>query len=398
MPITSLAYEPSLRRSVRRAPRDFEKLEVAVELYENGRSLESIHQVLEHLFPEHEAADLAKAPFVFTQGSSKVTVSVEGDHLLVTVPVVRLPSGGSAIAAMRYVLTMIAGSGQLHQPELRGEEIHIRFKDELARIHPAKLIEVLRNIPLEADRSDDWIIGQFSAEPLERAQVDDLTDEEAARAEAFWQRHWDDVDELIVECQRKRSVFFLNELTSYALTRVSHTLPLTGYIGLRLSEAGSTFNDNNVDPSKREAALVKCAREMKAISGDELRKSLGHATYALDPRAEGTPGVLGEHLDAERDYGQMIERLRTGGKSLDAALALIGTYTFLVARFSWPAVVEASLVDGLTQSSGKPWREVVTLLLDHSKELISNFVSDDEDDEDDDDEDEAGEGTEGDTE
>ncbi len=396
MPITSLAYEPSLRRSVRRAPRDFEKLEVAVELYESGRALESIHQVIEHLFPEHEAADLAKAPFVFTQGSSKVTVSLEGDQLLVTVPLVRLPSGGSAIAAMRYVLTRLAGSGQLYQPELRGEEIHIRFRDELVRMHPAKLIEVLRDIPVEADRSDDWIIGQFSAEPLERAAVEDLTDEEVARAEAFWRRHWEDVEELIVECQRKRSLFFLNELTAYTLTRVRHTLPLAGYVGLRLSEAGSTFNDNNVDPSKREAALIKCAREMKAVSGDELRESLGHATYALAPQSEGTPAILGEHLDPERDYGQMIERLRTGGKSLDAALALIGTYTFLVAGFSWPPVVEASLVEGLTKSSGKPWREVVTLLLDHSKELMSNFVSDDDDDEDDEDDD--AEGTEGDTE
>lgn len=390
MSIASLTHEPSIRRPSRHAPLDFELFETAVELYEQGNALESIHKVLEHLFPElaeragQKTSDLSTAPFVFTQGSSRVTVRIDGDDLRVSVPLVRLPSGGSAIAAMRYILTKISGSGQLHQPELRGDDVYIEFRDKVTRIHPAKLVEILRRIPTEADRSDDWIIGQFSAHPLERADVADLTDDEAARAEALWKSHWSDVEELLVECQRKRSIFFLNELTAYALFRLSYALPLTGYIGLRLSEAGSTFNDSNEDPSKREAALGKCIREMKAVSGEELRKSLGHATYALNPRTEGTPSVLGGHLGSEKEYVQSIDRLRSTGKSMDAALALIGTYNFLLARFSWPEAIEADLVDGLTKASGKPWREAANVLFEHAKALTAKYDTEEEDEEGDD--------------
>lgn len=176
----------------------------------------------------------------------------------------------------------------------------------------------------------------------------------------------------------------MNELTAYALFRLSYALPLTGYIGLRLSEAGSTFNDSNEDPSKREAALGKCIREMKAVSGEELRKSLGHATYALNPRTEGTPSVLGGHLGSEKEYVQSIDRLRSTGKSMDAALALIGTYNFLLARFSWPEAIEADLVDGLTKASGKPWREAANVLFEHAKALTAKYDTDDEDEEGDD--------------
>jgi hypothetical protein len=396
MAITSLTSEPPIRRTTRRPSLDYEHLEAAATLAEEGRPMEALLQVFAHLLPGQKLPDLAKETFSFTQGSSKVTTRIENDDVVITVPLVKLPDGGRAIAALRYVLTNISATGQLYQPRLRGDDIHLEFRDRLARLHPAKVVEVLRHMPAEADDNDDFLIAEFGALPLERASIVALDDAELARADALWRSHWNVVEELLKECQRKRSMFFLNEMTAYALHRIEFALPLGGILASRLSQAASTFQDGDIDPTKRETALAKCAKEMKAISIDELKKSLGHASYAISPHDDGTPAVLSGYL-GEGNYMETIDRLRGSGKPFEAALALISTYNYLLNRFSWPEPVDAALNAGLLLVSGKPWREAASLLADHAKALAEEFADDEEEDEEedgdttDDDDDEDGE-------
>ena len=78
-----------------------------------------------------------------------------------------------------------------------------------------------------------------------------------------------------------------------------------------------------------------------------------------------------------------IEQLKGSDKPLDAALALIGTYAYLLACFAWPEPVEAALKGGLSLASGKPWREAANTLFDHARGLVATFA-DDADDADDD--------------
>jgi hypothetical protein len=126
------------------------------------------------------------------------------------------------------------------------------------------------------------------------------------------------------------------------------------------------------------------------VTRDQLHASLGHATYAISPLAEGTAKVLGSYF-AGGNYIETIDRYRQSDKQIDAALALICTYNFLLARYTWPAEVEGVLEDGLTKSSGKPWREAADVMWHHAHELVARYCEDDPDEADDDDDDgEAG--------
>ena len=386
MAITTLTYAPPLRRNARRSNLDYEHLEAAATLAEQGRPVEALLKVFAHLLPGTAVPDLSKEAFSFTQGSSKVTTRVENDDLVISVPLVKLPEGGRAVAALRYVLTNISATGQLYQPRLRGDDIHLEFRDRLARLHPAKVVEVLRHMPSEADENDDFLIAEFGALPLERAPITALDDAEVARAEVIWKEHWTAVEELLKECQRKRSMFFLNETAAYALHRIEFVLPLGAILASRLAQAASTFQDGNNDPVKREAALAKCAKEMKAVSTDDLRKSLGHASYAISPLDDGTPHVLSGYL-GPRNYMETIDRLRGSGKQFEASLALISTYNYLLNKFSWPEPIEVALKAGLAEASGKPWREAANLLFDHAKALAAKFAEDEDEDADEDDSD-----------
>lgn len=375
MPISSFVYEAPVRRRVRTPVLDYHLLEAGFALAEQGRVQEAVAQVLAHLFPGRAIPDLTREPFTFTQGSSCVKVQVQGERLSVTVPLVRLPVGGGTVAALRYLLTKISGSGQLHQPRLRGDEVFLEFSDLLSRMHPAKLLEVLRRMPLEADSADDWLIGQFAAQPLLRATIHPLAPEELTRAAAIWRTHWEEIEDLLKESQRKRSMFFLNELTAYALYRLRVALPMCGFLAARLDEAFSTFNDGDVDPLKREAALAKCAREMKAVSLEELERNLGHAEYAISPQQEGKAETLTGYFQSG-DYLKSIDKLRSTGKSLDAALALVSTYAYLLGRFAWPEPIATELEAGLAKVSGLPWREAASTLFAHTEALLERYDED----------------------
>jgi hypothetical protein len=154
------------------------------------------------------------------------------------------------------------------------------------------------------------------------------------------------------------------------------------------------YNDTDVDPSKREATLVKHIKEMKVVPAAELTKDLGHATYALSPLTDGTPATLGEYF-GPGNYMETLDNLRKTGKPMDAALALIGTHTYLLARYAWPEVVELELTRGLEEASGKPWREAAASLFEHAEHLVEKFVDeDDEGEEEEEDSDEEGEASE----
>lgn len=372
MAITSLAYAAPVRRLTPPTKLNYQLLEAASAAADDGHVVEAIGRVFGHLFPTATIGDLATTPFTFVQGSSQVTARIDGGELVISVPLVRLTADGSPVAALRYVLTTISGSGQLYQPRLRGDDLYLEFRDKLTRMHPAKVLEVLQRMPVEADQCDDWLVGQFGAAPLERAEIEPLTDAEAAQAERAWRRHWDEIDDLLKESQRKRSTFFLNEVSALALFRVQFELPICGYLMARLIESAATWNDGQAESSRREAALARCVKEMKAVTADELRANLGHARYALSPYKEGLPATLAHYFD-HGDYIDTIDKFRTSGRSFEAALALISSCTYLLARYAWPADVAAALTDGLARADGKPWREAAALLWDHVKGLVERF-------------------------
>jgi hypothetical protein len=374
MSLSSLTYTPPIRRDAVGRALDYEVLEQAAEQFTAGDALAATRLVFRHLFPE-QAPDLNE-PFAFTQGSSRVTVRVEDGVCFVTVPMVRLPATGASVAALRYVLQSINGSGQLFQGRLRGDDVTLEFADKLIALHPHKLIEVLRRMPVEADRHDDWMERQFSATPLERAPIEPLGGPELERAAQIWALHWDEVGALLEEALRKRSVWFLNEVTGYALHRIRFALPLCGSVLPRLLEAAGTFNDADVDARKREATLGKVIREMKSLPADELARSLGHCEHALAPHAEGTPERMAQ-LIGPGHYRETIEKFRSTGYSLEAALAMVGTYYYLLATHSWPPEVASELKAGLLAASGKPWREAAQILLDHAEGMVDDDDNDD---------------------
>lgn len=370
MALVSIVCPKAVRRPLKNASQNHDRFDRAVELHQAGSHLEAVEEAIRFVLGDHVAIDLRATPLCFVQGSSRVTISLAGEDVSVIVPLVRLTESGNPTAALRYLLSRVSGSGQMHQPRLRGDDIVLEFRDRLSRMHPVKVIEVIRRVPVEADNADDWLIDQFGVAPFNRVDIEALSAEEETRARDIWTLHWKQIDELVKETQRKRSMFFLNEVTAFAIHHVRYTLPLTGALFARIAESANVFNDTEEDPQKRETVLNKCIREMSSLSAEELARNLGHADYAITPQSEGKPEVIVNCLGNE-EYMNSVQRLRTSGKHMEAAVAMIGSYNYLLARFSWTPPLDAELEAALESVSGRPFREAANTLWVNAKELVS---------------------------
>lgn len=365
MPLASLHCPPPLRHRLPLTPRDHARRDLAIELFDSQQYGQAVRETLRYLLADAASADFAGDDFHFVQGSARVHLRLDGDGLRITSTLATFTPQTQATAALRYFLTRLSATGQLFQPRLREGTVTLEFGDRLAMLHPLKLIEVLNKLPLEADRNDAWLASQFGVDTPDRETLAALDEPEFARARDIWHAHWSAVDELLGHSRRRRSLRFLGAIGALAANWPRYALPLTGALRARLYEAAEDFTDGDADPNKRESALAKCARDMRAVSDTDLRAGLGHARYAMQPLHEGSPSLLSSMLGgSERMQG--LDELQSQGHALEAAAELISVYVYLLAHYAWPAEVDTALRAGLELASDKPWREAFALLSDHA--------------------------------
>jgi hypothetical protein len=375
MSIDSLQCPLPIRLRKPAPPRDYVLRDRAIALFDQGEALQAVHATLQCLLPSlagygesADAIDLTRAPLCFVQGSARVRVQLQTGQLSISTGLLHLTPQAQNVAALRYALTRLGGTGQLFQPRLRGDALSMEFSDQITLMHPHKIMEVLNRLPGEADRADSWMSQHFSTLALDREPVAPLPAEEFARAFAIWQQHWNAVDALQVQSRRRRTVRFLNVLGSYAQTQVLYTLPLFGPVRQQLQESADIFSDHDETSEKRDSALARCIKEMRNISEAQLQSCLGHASFAINPLYDGTPSQLTAVLGSGQSM-QTTGEYRASGRSLEAGFELVANYLYLLAYHSWTPEIEASLRAGLDLASDKPWRDVADALWTHANSV-----------------------------
>jgi hypothetical protein len=374
MSIATLRVAPPVLHRQAFAPRDHGARDLAIESFEAGRHRDAVGQTLRYLLPDANVPDAAEQPFHFVQGSARIRLRLGADSLHVTAALAALKPEAQATAALRFFLTRISGTGKLYQPRLRDGVIALEFDERLALLHPLKLIEVLTKLPTEADRNDAWMVEQFGVATPDREPIEPLDAAEFARAWTIWSEHWAAVEALVAHSRRRRSLRFLSALGAFAVHQVRYALPLFGAVRARLGEDAEGFGDDDEDPNKREAALVKCIKTMQRVGAEDLRACLGRVTYAINPLRDGSPSLLTSLL-ANGERMQAVDELRAAGHAMEAALELFALYLYLLARHSWSTEVEAALRNGLDLASGKPWHDAAAALAEHAHATVRGFGS-----------------------
>ena len=368
MPIHALNFPVPIRRTTRPAPRDHARRDRAIELFDAGDAESGIQESLAYLLPDRSIADLRTAPLRFAQGAASIDVARDGSELVITATIASINDSAATTAALRFFLSRLSSTGQLFQPRLQGDEVTLCYRDLIAQMHPTKLIEVVQRLAQEASRHDRWLSERFGIAVPDNGLLTPLSADELPRAIDAWRMHWAEIDELVMESRRRRSLRVLDTLGSLAINRTRYLLPVHGDVRARLIEFADTFTDRDEDGEARDAALAKCVKQMLRVSDDELQAAFAHADYAINPLRDGSDSV-GASLVAHPQRTQHVADLRNAGQLLEATLELGASYVYALAQYSWPEPLEKRLREALDQASGKPWREASQLLWNHAQQL-----------------------------
>jgi hypothetical protein len=274
-------------------------------------------------------------------------------------------------APLRYLLSRIAGTGQMFQPRLVGQRVQLRFEERLKFLHPQKLIEVLHKLPYEAD-SHDWIAAQFALDASARVQPESLSPEQWQQALHVWRTHWREIDALMLESRRRRSVRFLDAIARVALHQIRDVLPFCGMLRARLNEASYIFCDRDENPVKRDQELARTVRFMLDADETLLRSCFGHLAFAFNPWQEGTPAAITQAI-GDVQHMQSTGELRSNGRFMEATLDLIANFRYLLSAHVWPAEIERALRAALEECSDQPWRQAAEGLWQAARNIVREF-------------------------
>jgi hypothetical protein len=354
---------------------DYDLRDQAIARFEKGDFVGALQRTLKYINPRVGKIDLKRAPVRWTQGTAEVEISLLTNavpSLQVHSSLLRCPADRSNPAALRYFLKTLSNTGQLFQPRLHGDVMRLEFQEHLSLLHPQKLIEVMQKLPGIADSHDTWLQDELGTLAYDRAAIKKLGVKETSRTLSFWRTHWTEMDALLKESRRRRSIQFLDAIGRIALNHVSYVLPLYGSLRRQLTQAADVFTDRDEKPRERENELARCIRTMQDVSDEQLLACVGHLQFAVSPFAAGSADVLRSALGSVNHMHQANE-LRLTGRTLEAGVGLVANYLYLLAYFVWPKPVEKSLRECLTAVSGKSWRVIADQLWQRAQGIAQHL-------------------------
>jgi len=381
MAIAGLVFPSPLQKRPTFVKQDYARRDQAIRLFESNEPLSAAHETLRYLNPGAGKFDLAKAPLRWAQGTAQIQIALEANRLSIKSQLICVNAAKSNPAVLRYFLSKISNTGQLFQPRLSGDVLELAFSEQLNLLHPQKLIEVLQKLPGIADSHDAWLCDELGADLSERAKPKALSAPERKRALSFWTQHWRDMEALLLESRRRRSVQFLDSVGRLAINHVRYVLPLFGSLRHTLNQSADVFTDRDENPKVRENELARSIRTMREASEEQLLSCLGHVHFAFSPWTPGSADVLRSAIGNVHHMHQSNE-MRLSGRALEASVGLVANFLYLLAYFAWPAPVERALRAAIAAASDKPWQEAADILWKHAQAIADKLGSSSDEDSD----------------
>jgi|GEM_PF-6414711 len=199
--------------------RGFEKLSVkrsfdkaywpkAQEAYQKGDFEDAIRCFLKYLDPnmiDDQGAVLGQS-FSFTDSSAQLTMKISDEEIVIEAPFVKLSSGGKGVAARRKLLILL-GNLKCMTIDIRGNDVCIVSKSNIAQSHPSRLYGILLQMSRTIDYNDDFFIKDFDCEAITKANHIQYSEEEKKSLWEFFQENLAFTKEKIEQTQKENIQF-----------------------------------------------------------------------------------------------------------------------------------------------------------------------------------------------
>ena len=350
---------------------------VACDHFENQRYPEALRATLEHISPPAFAeAGNGPGPFRLsaTHGSASVEITIEDDRFSIHAPFLKL-GDQNRVPLMRRVAEVNFQSLILSSIALQDDQLYFEYDTVVDLCQPSKIMTVLHEICVYADRYDDEFISKYNATFYREPEIADLSAAEQLTV-------WDYLGEVAAEYRRYIEFFERKhaerlewELITTTMLQVANVPTIHGTLRWTLEDQIARMYDSEIDPPVRIESGRRFVDELCArIGSKDFAPEIYHAKSFLSTKQVGTLAQLQQDAANSREniYGPIIS-----GNAYVAAFVLRHFLCRLLYQYSLQAEHREAITQALEETGGAPTGDALVTLKALYDQLLEGILATD---------------------
>ena len=362
-------YEPIIKSTQSKADNDI--VDECVELYEAGKTHESLLRLIDFFNPElrQKYGNAEGTALHIPHGSIMVDILLGDDEVYIYSDFLLVPDD-QRLPMLRQVAEMNSSRLMLPRFVLTGDKLRIEYRCSTKQCHPYKIFTVLRNICMVGDRYDDEFCEKFGAKRCYTPHVMPYQPQEVDYIYDGIQTLCSQALEGVEKYSRQRFYGYAMQLLAATICQIYYMASPQGMLLNKINRTIGELSQDDIPILDQMKKGVTALREIQAISKQDLAHDLYHVEILASPNLRGTLQTLQKKLADV--FKASLERVQFKDYE-QSALRLLYVIYRLFYEYDIPDEINAVLAEGLKKASDKPFKDAAFALL----ETIDYLMDDD---------------------
>lgn len=344
-----------------------ETYEQSVDRYNEGKHLEALHLLLDHLNPEFRTkyGNAEGTEFHIPHGSILVNIVVRDGRLRIDADFLEIPEKGR-VAMLRQVASINLNYLLLPRFSKKGDRLGMEYECSLAQSHPQKLFFVLRNICHIGDRYDDEFCTKFGAKRCYEPRITPYPAEEAERTyQAVLTTCRETLDAVKEYESERRYGYAWNEIDT-AFYKISYFANPQGQLTNDLDKAVDDM-DKELPVAELVAKGKAFLERLLAMPREEMIRDFYFVDTLVSTKRRSSLNNVQENMkDVYQEAGEAIE----AGNYERATVRMLYKFYEMYFYNDMQDDLNAVAARALERSAGKPVEEASEILYDALDDIM----------------------------
>lgn len=369
-------YEPIIKSTQSKADNDI--VDECVELYEAGKTHESLLRLIDFFNPElrQKYGNAEGTALHIPHGSIMVDILLGDNEVYIYSDFLLVPDD-QRLPMLRQVAELNSSRLMLPRFVLTGDKLRIEYRCSTRQCHPYKIFTVLRNICMVGDRYDDEFCEKFGAKRCYTPHVMPYQPQEVDYIYDGIQTLCSQALEGVEKYSRQRFYGYAMQLLAATICQIYYMASPQGMLLNKINRTIGELSQDDIPILDQMKKGVTALREIQAISKQDLAHDLYHVEILASPNLRGTLQTLQKKLADV--FKASLERVQFKDYE-HSALRLLYVIYRLFYEYDIPDDINTVLAEGLKKASDKPFKEAAFALLETIDYLMDddNFEDSDE--------------------
>ena len=354
-----------------------ETYEQSVDRYNEGKHLEALHLLLDHLNPEFRTkyGNAEGTEFHIPHGSILVHIAVSGGRVRIGADFLQIPEKGR-VAMLRQVADLNINRLMLPRFRKEGDRLRMEYECPLSQSHPHKLYFVLRNICHTGDRYDDEFCAKFGAKRCYEPRITPYSEEEARRIHEAVLKVCRETLDAVKEYEAERKYGYAWNVLDTALYKIAYFARPQGQLTNDLEKAVDDM-DKELPVAELVAKGKAFLEKLTAMPRGEMARDFYFVDVLVSTKRRSSLSNVQENM--KDVYQEATEAIQAENYERAAVRIL---YKFYEMYFYNDVQDDLNAVAAraLARSAGKPMEEASEILYEALDDIMEGELDADGDD------------------